>query len=93
MGKIIDRVVLTALLAAALYLLFICAFQRIWLACALSLVCSAMIVRRLLRRPVFTRMSAAQAGALLEQWAYGPDEEAKAHIAELLVPGEDCALV
>lgn len=93
MGKSIDRIVLTALLAAALYLLFLQSFRSVWLACVLSFVCSAMIVRRVLRAPRCARMTTAQASALLERWAYGPDDEAEAHIAGLLAPGEGCKLV
>ena len=93
MGKLIDRITLTALIAAALYLLFVRALQSVWPACALSFVCSAVIVRHLLRRPRCARMTVAQANLLLERWAFGSDDEAEAHIAGLLDPGEDCALV
>ena len=93
MGKSIDRIVLTALLAASLYLLFVQAFRSVWLACALSFACSAMILRRVLRAPRRARMTTAQASALLERWAYGPDDEAETRIAKLLDHGEDCALV
>ena len=65
MGKLIDRIALTALIAAALYLLFVRALQSVWPACALSFVCSAVIVRRLLRRPRCARMTVAQANLLL----------------------------
>lgn len=93
MGKIVDRIVLAALLAAALYLLFVRAFQSIWAACALSFFCSAIIVHRILRMPRCARMTAAQAVTLLERWAYGPDDEAEAHVAGLIAPGTDCSLV
>ncbi len=82
MGKIIDRAALLALPACALYLLFMRAFGNIALACALSFACCAPLVR--LRRRSRGRMSARQAGAILERWAYGADDEARAQITRLL---------
>lgn len=82
MGKTIDRAALLILLACALYLLFLNAFGSIPLACALSFACCIPIVQ--LRRRFRGRMSARQAAAVLERWAYGPDDEAREQIGKLL---------
>ena len=66
----------------ALYLLFLNAFGSIPLACALSFACCIPIVQ--LRRRFRGRMSARQAAAVLERWAYGPDDEAREQIGKLL---------
>ena len=82
MGKIIDRIVLTALCAAALYVLFAAAFGSVPLACILAFVCCALLTRRI-RKPS-GRLSTQDARGILTSWAFAPDEEARENAARLL---------
>lgn len=82
MGKWIDRAVLTAFAAAALYLLFISAFGSILPAAALSFVCCSLLIHARAGRP--GRLTRHQARTILERWAYGSDDDAKAHIEALI---------
>lgn len=92
MGKIFDRILLLALCAAGLYILFITAFGSIALACILSFLCCALLMRRRMRTPGH-RMTLQEAQAVLAQWAFAPDDEARADIARLLkLPEDDASL-
>lgn len=88
LGKIIDRAVILTFAAAGMYLLFLNAFDNILLACALAFACCAILIRLNARRTWNARMSALQAQALLNQWAYGDDGDAKRAIAKLLSKDE-----
>lgn len=86
MGRIVDRLALLAALACALYLLFLHAFGSPALACALAFACCVPAVQ--FGRRFHGRMSARQAAAVLERWAYGPDDEARAQIGRLIEADE-----
>jgi len=90
MGKWIDRAVLTSLAAAAFYLLFLSAFGSIIPAACMAFMCCALLIHVRRGRP--GRMTKRQAQTILEHWAYGPDDQARAQI-ELLIgtgkPGEE----
>lgn len=92
MGKWIDRTVLTALIAAILYLLFLSAFGSIIPAAGMAFICCALLIHA--RRGKSGRMTKHQAQMILERWAYGPDEEARIQIEALVVDSEpDAKLV
>lgn len=84
MGKWIDRFALLLLLSFALYALFLHAFGSIIAACAFTFACCTILLRALKFKGKKYRMTRLQAEAILQQWAYGPDEIAKAAIAQLL---------
>ena len=79
MGAKIDRAVGLVLLILGLYLLFLRAFGSIAAACGGAFLCCALLRRF---RPRSTRMSAFAAGEILNRWALGSDDEAKAAPAE-----------
>lgn len=81
MGKWIDRAVLTAFIAAALYLLFLSAFGSVLASAGMSFTCCALLIHARRKKP--QRMTRQQAKTLLECWAYGPDDEAKRRIESL----------
>ena len=81
MGKWLDRALLTSLAAAALYLLFLSAFGSILAAACMSFGCCGLILRAF--RGKAGRMTRHQAKTLLDSWAYGPDDDARASIARL----------
>lgn len=88
MGKTIDRLMLLAACATGLYLLWMRIFGNILLACGLSFAICALWIRFAHGRG--GRMTAAQAQAILERWAFGPDDEARVQILRLLrVDAED----
>lgn len=84
MGKWIDRSVLLALTAAALYLLLLQAFDSIVIACALSFICCGLLIHARSARGDKYRMTRMQAQTILERWAYGPDADALAQLCILL---------
>lgn len=86
MGKLIDRTVLIALTAAALYLLFLSAFRSIIPAACMAFLCCTLLIHTRRGRP--GRMTRHQAQTILEHWAYGPDEQARVQIELLIGPGK-----
>jgi len=84
MGKWIDRAAFTALTAFVLYLLFLSAFKSVLAAMLLSFACCALLIHLHRGRTGKNRLSSLQAKTVLENWAYGPDDEAEAHIRALL---------
>lgn len=82
MGKWVDRALLTALAGALLYLLFLSAFGRIIPAACMSFVCCALCLYAL--RGKTGRMSRHQAKAILESWAFGSDEDARAQLETIV---------
>jgi hypothetical protein len=95
MGKFIDRVALTALLAGALYLFFMSAFQSIPLAAASAFLAMALLKKLSRRFPEDgfdkKRRARKDAANTLEEWAFlGPDE-ARENVLKLLArayPGQ-----
>lgn len=84
MGRWIDRAVLTAMTAFFLYLLFVSAFGNIILAGGMSFFCCALLLRFQHGRGEKYRMSKLQAQTILENWAYGEDDAAKAQLESLI---------
>lgn len=82
MGKWIDRALLTALAGAALYLLFLSVFGRIIPAACISFGCCALFLYALRGRA--GRMSRHQAKDILEHWALGSDEDARAQLEAII---------
>lgn len=86
MGKRIDRLVLLALTAFVLYIMFLNAFESIVIACAFTLLCCTVLLRlfgKYIHRDHMTRF---QAKELLSRWAYDSDEKAESEILSLLQP-------
>jgi len=93
MGKIIDRILLLALCASGLYILFLTAFGSVALSCILSFFCCALLMRRHRMRTPGKRMSAQEAREVLERMAFAPDDETSAAIRLLLnLPDDDSSL-
>ena len=80
MGRRIDRLIGFVLLIAAAYLLFLRATDSVGLACGFTLLCAALARPT---RPRAARMSALAAGEILNRWALGPDDEARAQLVSL----------
>lgn len=80
MGAKIDRAVGLVLLILGLYLLFLRAFGSIAAACGGAFLCCALLRRF---RPRSPRMSAFAAGEILNRWALGSDDEAKAAVSKI----------
>ena len=83
MGKRIDRLAGTAMMALVLYIFFIQVFESIPAACGMTLLCGIYLRQLFKGRHLGRRLSTLQAQQLLNQWAFGPDEDTKAAIAGL----------
>lgn len=92
MGKVIDRIVLYAVLGAALYLLFLAATGISAVSALLALACCFLLIRRTVRQQPSARMTKAQALYTLEQLAYGDDVAAENQLAALLKPDADLSV-
>lgn len=95
MGKFIDRVVLTALLAGALYLFFMSAFRSIPLAATSAFLAMALLKKLSRRFPGsgFTKKRRArkEAADTLEEWSFQNPDEARENVSNLLArayPGQ-----
>lgn len=95
MGKFIDKIALTSLLAGALYLFFMSAFRSIPLAAAAAFLAMA-ILRKLSRRFPEDRIGKKRrarrdAADTLEEWAFLNPDEARENVSKLLArayPGQ-----
>lgn len=88
MGKFIDKVALTSLLAGALYLFFMSAFRSIPLAAASAFLAMALL-RKLSRhlpddRLTKKRRARKEAADTLEEWAFQSPDEARDNVSQLL---------
>jgi len=83
-GKIIDRIVLSAVCTGFFYIFFLNAWGSILLACAASFLCCAILRRLILRRPVHFKCSHARAEAILMGIASMDDESACAELENLV---------
>ena len=83
LGKLIDRLALTALVAALLYLLLLRLGLPIPLCCLLAFVLIALAESALLKRPRHDRATPAQARSALWRIATLPESEARAALQAL----------
>ncbi|MGI6240019.1 MAG: hypothetical protein ACOYI5_10390 [Christensenellales bacterium] len=95
MGGFIDRIAITALLAGALYLFFMSAFQSIPLAAASAFLAMALLKKLTGRIPrgglQNKRRARSEAADTLEEWAFLNRDEAREHVQALLArayPGQ-----
>ena len=93
MGRWIDRAAMTALTAAALFLVFSLISGNVTAAYCMTLACSIPLVRIRKKKNNKYRMTRFQAQAILENWAYGSDEDAQTHIQSLLSCGSDSEII
>ena len=88
MGKFIDRVALTSLLAGALYLFFMSAFRSIPLAAASAFLAMALLKKLSRRFPEDgfqkKRRARKEAADALEEWAFQNPDEARENVVKLL---------
>ncbi len=95
MGKWIDKIALTSLLAGALYLFFMSAFQSIPLAAASAFLAMALLKKLSRRFPndgiTKKRRARKEAADTLEEWAFQNPDDARDNVSQLLArafPGQ-----
>lgn len=83
-GKSIDRFVFSVISATVFYLFFLNAWGNIPLACFLAFICSLILRRLILKRPVYFKCTRAHAEAELLRIAQMTDSEAGKALEQLV---------